>query len=776
MALRLNSLKTRTAVSMAAVIVAILVANAVYLILAKRRELRQGIEERAVTFALLTRQPVCVAYETYYSSGFYKFRELMRDYLSLNPDVQGMAILSVNGEVLFDSSELDDPAPQRAQAELRRVIDAEQLDAAKRLEHSVLRRHDAAGREVLEIVAPYLEDWGRHRLSVSYRVGYDNLDPHIGRLVFATGGLTLLSILVSVVVAVALTSRITRPLEALTAGARGIADGHFDRRLLIHSRDELQILAESFNHMAARLKENVEQLEESNQKLAAANEEMHELDRMKSDLLANVSHELRTPLTAIKGYTDYILERKLGAVTDKQEKGLLVIQRNLDRLSRSINALLDFSRMDAGRINLNIQPFALSGLIDQVLMSLRSEVEKKGLSVRPELDPDLPPVIADREKLSQVFENLVVNAVKFTPEGGRVTVRAARSAASGRPSVEVRVSDTGVGIPSDQVDKIFTRFHQVDASTTRRFGGVGLGLAIVKSILDAHGSAIAVESVEGRGTSFRFSLPLLDKGEAARDERLRARGEEGLLLVVDGLAGRAALKTSLEEEGLAVLSAASVDEAKELAARQHPDVILLEPALADADGLERLRALKLDTSGDGPPLLVVPVGHESVKQLALGAGDSVLKPAEAESVVSAVRRLLQAPEERATVLLAAADAEAVQLVREALRGEGFRTLVARRAAQALELMRRWRPEAVILDLALPDASGLEVLEAAAGSESLGQIPVLLLAGGADDAAARRGLALGARESIARPLDLRSLVAGVRRHAGGRPSGEGRASV
>jgi signal transduction histidine kinase len=255
------------------------------------------------------------------------------------------------------------------------------------------------------------------------------------------------------------------------------------------------------------------QLEESNRKLAAVNEELKELDRMKSDLLANVSHELRTPLTAIKGYTDYILERKLGPITDKQEKGLVVVHRNLDRLSKTINALLDFSSMETGRISLNIQPFHLSQLLEQLLTTLRSEFEKKGRTFRAEIEPHLPPVIADREKISAVIENLVINALKFTPEGGSITVRAARTTQPGKQGAEIRVADTGVGIPTSQLDKIFQRFHQVDGSATRRFGGIGLGLAIVKSILDAHGTNITVDSEEGKGTEFRFILPVVDRAE-----------------------------------------------------------------------------------------------------------------------------------------------------------------------------------------------------------------------------------------------------------------------
>jgi signal transduction histidine kinase len=226
-----------------------------------------------------------------------------------------------------------------------------------------------------------------------------------------------------------------------------------------------------------------------------------------------MSHELRTPLTAIKGYTDYILEGKLGPVGEKQEKGLIVIQRNLERLARSINALLDFSTLDVGRITLNLQPFALPMLVEQILQALRSEFERKQIGLVAQLPADLPQVIADRDRLAQVLENLLINAIKFTPVGGAIGVSAARILERDRPEVELAVRDSGIGIPAAEVGRIFNRFHQVDGSSTRRYGGVGLGLAIVKGILDAHGAPITVDSVEGQGSVFRFRLPVYERDE-----------------------------------------------------------------------------------------------------------------------------------------------------------------------------------------------------------------------------------------------------------------------
>jgi signal transduction histidine kinase/DNA-binding response OmpR family regulator len=780
MPFRLNSLKTRTAVAMSSVIVVILVFNAVYLILSERTKLRRGIEDRALTFALLTRAPICTGYEMYYASGFYKFRELMRDVLRLDQDVEKILIVNVNGQVLFDSSELDEPSTQRTGTPAPRwVQEPERLEAVKRLEHTQIHGRNAAGEDTLEIIAPFIEDWGRHKLSVSYQVSYKRLQPDIIKLVYATGGLTLFSILISVVVAVALASRITKPLEELTAGAQDISEGHFDRHLDIRSNDELQILAETFNHMTEKLKENVEELEESNKKLAAVNEELKELDRMKSDLLANVSHELRTPLTAIKGYTDYILERKLGTITEKQEKGLVVVQRNLDRLSKSINALLDFSRMDMGRIALNIQPFSLQGLVEQIAITVRSELDKKHLTLSAEVAHLLPAVIADREKLSAVLENLVINAIKFTPEGGRITVAASKTTTSGaRPAADIRVQDSGIGIPRDQLGRIFNRFHQVDGSSTRRFGGVGLGLAIVKSILDAHGSAITVESEEGRGTLFRFTLPVVDTpsgGYVREDERSavgdplpsRDSGAGGLVLVIDDDVEMVhVLRGYLEQAGFSVLSAATATEGAPLVNTRRPDVILLDVLLPERSGLELLQSLKRDPSTRSIPILVVSVMNDTLKGLRLGAADYLTKPVDRARIVDTVRPLLDGNAPREPLVLVVDDEpDTAEVIRDTLKAEGFRTLVAHHGREALEVIGRTRPDVVILDIMMPEMTGFLVLEALSGNSTSASIPVVILTARGDDADVQRGFAPGAKQYMNKPFDVGALIAEVRRHVG-----------
>jgi signal transduction histidine kinase/DNA-binding response OmpR family regulator len=763
MALRLKSLKTRTALAIASVVVVTLVMNAVYLILRKRSELRADIKEEALTFAELTKERLSNGWdENHDEKDFYKFRGLVRDILRLNTDVERILIADVNGRVLFDSAELDELDPHRqTPAPDRWIPEPGRLAAIQGLDTRVLPNGDSRGDPGFEVVAPYFKEWGVHKLSILYDVSYKSLTPKIAGIIVVNGALTLLSILASGFVAAALASRITRPVQELTEGAKDIAKGHFDRRLAIDTpEDELRILAEAFNHMTSRLKENVEQLEESNVKLGAANEELKELDRLKSDLLANVSHELRTPLTAIKGYTDYILERKLGPVSDKQEKGLVVVQRNLDRLSKSINALLDFSRMDVGRISLNIQPFVLAPLVDQIHTSLRSELEKKRLSFRAELEPELPPVIADREKISAVLENLIINAIKFTPEGGSIAVTAARRPGAARPSAEIRVADTGVGIPPDQIGKVFNRFHQVDGSSTRRFGGVGLGLAIVKSILEAHGATIEVESQPGRGTAFRFILPALEKQEAPpRDERARGAVESGLVLVMaEGAEALGQVRRALEADGLSVVGASTAAEAAALAAERRPEAVLVDVGPPAPEGWELLRRLCPHGATRELPVVAYAEADEGLRVFSLGPGECVTPSLDPAAVAASARRLLPGAVGEPTVLLLDDEPETAARIRDTLMGAGCRVVVARDRAQARASLEAAPPDLVVVHTGATLA-GLEVLAEMGGAGSL-RAPVLLI-GGHDDA---RGTGR-TRRRAGRILDPRPLLAEVRRHVG-----------
>jgi signal transduction histidine kinase len=253
----------------------------------------------------------------------------------------------------------------------------------------------------------------------------------------------------------------------------------------------------------------VGELERHVGELAAANGKLKELDRLKAQFVANVTHELKTPLVAIRGYNESILEQRFGPLTDKQREGLTVAVRNVDRLQRLIEELLEFERIDAGALRLDVAEFDLVPVAQAALRAFQPAAEAKKLDVQVRLPASLV-VRADREKIARVLLNLVSNAVKFTPAGAALGL----NAAAGDDGATVTVWDRGPGIPTDAQQFLFTRFWQADGSARRRHGGTGLGLAICKGILDAHGAAIRVVSSEGAGTMVHFTLPLAAKESA----------------------------------------------------------------------------------------------------------------------------------------------------------------------------------------------------------------------------------------------------------------------
>jgi len=510
MRIRWQSLRVQYAIIASFFIAVILLANAALLLWLKYSELKNNIDERAFAFSNLAVKPVSDGYEAYYYSGYFKFRELMHSLMLYEPNLIKILLLDVNGKILFDSDNLSKTHFIPGQnVKFQQLTDQYSLDAIRKLEMS--HRHVTGEKQdkILEIISPHIEEWGRHKYSVIMKFSYQALWPQIKLRMVHIAGLTIFSMLITSLIVWWIAGKITRPVVELTGRARSMASASSGEIRLEESDNEIKVLTHTFNSMTARIHENIRQLEMNNVKLASFNEELKELDRMKSDLLANVSHELRTPLTSIKGYAEYILEGKLGPVTSKQEKALGVVQRNLERLSKLISALLDYSLMDAQQMVLNIKPFDLKNLARQIVATLASEFERRAIHFKVEIPDNLPLVMGDKDKLYQVLENLTINAIKFTEASGSITVLAGTYEKDGKAYVELRVTDTGVGIPKSELDRIFDRFYQVDATSKRKYGGMGLGLAIARSIVEAHKGTISAESELGKGTTFIISFPAI---------------------------------------------------------------------------------------------------------------------------------------------------------------------------------------------------------------------------------------------------------------------------
>jgi signal transduction histidine kinase len=255
---------------------------------------------------------------------------------------------------------------------------------------------------------------------------------------------------------------------------------------------------------AATIIENArlyESLKERARRLKLAYDEMKELNRLKSEFVQNVSHELRTPLTFIRGYVDLLLEGTLGELAPQQAEALRVVSMKTQVLTRLVNDVITLQK--AEMTALDLAPVSLTDLIEVGVRGAEIAALEAGLTLSYEAPTDLPPVLGDRSRLGQVLDNLIGNALKFTPHGGRIEIRVEDAGDFER----VSVSDTGIGIPADKLERVFEPFYQIDGSSTRRFGGAGLGLAIVRQIVEAHGGKVSVISEVGKGSTFIFTVP-----------------------------------------------------------------------------------------------------------------------------------------------------------------------------------------------------------------------------------------------------------------------------
>ncbi len=281
---------------------------------------------------------------------------------------------------------------------------------------------------------------------------------------------------------------------------------------LISKENLDQVITEQILQLQAALQQaNLileQRVQERTLDLQKALEKLSELNQLKSNFISNISHELRTPLTHIKGYLDLLADNSLGSLTSAQTSAVDVMIRSELRLEQLIEDLIRFSLVNKGELTLNLGPKSAKELISSCVMRSSKLAQSRNVTLETFVQDDLPPVRADGEKIAWVLMQLIDNATKFSPQGGRVRVTAELE---GR-FVLFSVTDTGIGIPKERVEEIFEPFHQLDGSETRRFGGTGLGLALVRRIIESHGSFIKVISEEGKGSRFEFALPQVENG------------------------------------------------------------------------------------------------------------------------------------------------------------------------------------------------------------------------------------------------------------------------
>ena len=282
-----------------------------------------------------------------------------------------------------------------------------------------------------------------------------------------------------------------------------VAAGDFSQRMAVHNGDELGALARRINHMSEELERLDAIQRQAADELVNLNARLEQASRAKSEFLANMSHELRTPLNAILGFTEMMVDGLYGELPDALKEPLDDVQVNGKHLLRLINDVLDLAKIEAGRMELALRDYSVAEIVGSVRASLRSLATEKNLAFETEVPDDLPPARGDSGRLMQCLTNLAGNALKFTRKG-RVLIGVTRDG----EDLIYRVSDTGIGIPPEELQNVFAEFRQVDATVTRQFGGTGLGLSISKKFVEMHGGRIWVESKLGEGSTFFFRVPL----------------------------------------------------------------------------------------------------------------------------------------------------------------------------------------------------------------------------------------------------------------------------
>ncbi|HEV3214586.1 MAG TPA: PAS domain S-box protein [Vicinamibacterales bacterium] len=499
------------------------------------------------------------------------------------------------------------------------------------------------------------------------------------------------------------------------------------------------------------------ELKRFEQKLQQKNLELEDASRMKSEFLANMSHELRTPLNAIIGFSEVLKDGLMGEMTEKQRGFIRDIFGSGKHLLALINDILDLSKVEAGKMTLDLESMPLSPLLVNSLSIIR---EKAGARhIRLDLDlaaaDALGSIQADPRKVKQILYNLLSNAVKFSSEGGEVRLRASRvgRAEVGRLSnsktgrsfpladnafsefLKISVTDTGIGISQEGLAQLFRPFSQIDSGLARKFEGTGLGLAMVKLLIDLHGGTVAVESVVGDGSCFTVWLPLRD---AAEEELTAVRaapaieapaGPRTALVVEDDYKSAELIRVQLEAEGFTVLHAASAEAALVLAVQQPLSLITLDIMLPHMDGWEFLERLKQVPGLARIPVVIISIVADRNRGFALGAAAVMQKPISRQELYDSLvdLGLFPVPQgETLDVLVVDDDPIAVELI--AVRFLGLAKTVHRAfgGQEAIDIARRELPDLIVLDLMMPDVNGFDVVEALKGQPDTARIPILVV--------------------------------------------------
>ncbi|HUT21028.1 MAG TPA: response regulator [Anaerolineae bacterium] len=483
-----------------------------------------------------------------------------------------------------------------------------------------------------------------------------------------------------------------------------------------------------------------------------------EADRAKSEFVSTVSHELRTPLTSIKGYSDLIFAGAVGPINEQQKRFIDIIRSNADRLTALINDLLDISRIESGRVKLEIEPQQLSEIVHEVTDSLRDSIAEKGLDLELDVHQDLAQVMGDRTRMLQIVTNLLSNAYKFTDRGW---IRISLSQLDG--TLRLDVADSGIGISTEDQSQIFERFYRADTPVMEGRGGTGLGLAITRELVELHGGRMWVTSEVGVGSTFTVVLPVAAQEMLTDTLQQMPTGTRKILVVDDERDILALLQHQLNAQGYQVITASTGAQAIAKAISEKPDLITLDLLLPDRHGFDVLRELKERPQTKRIPVIVLSVAQDETDGYRLGAVDYIVKPVDEAQLLESISQILHSKGK----ILIAEDAEGTATMLFELLGRyGYQAMLAVNGYETLAVARREQPDLILLDLKMPGMDGYEALTHLKKDPQTRNIPILVMSAHAVDPVQERLRVqdMGANDFFAKPLPLDALLREIQRIA------------
>ncbi len=543
----------------------------------------------------------------------------------------------------------------------------------------------------------------------------------------------------------------------------------------IAHRTEAESALESERALLAR------RVEERTADLSAANAELARAARMKDEFLASISHELRTPLNAILGISEALQEEVYGSLNDDQFQSLHSIEESGRHLLSLINDILDLSKMEAGKLDLEIRPVSVESVCHASLRLIKQNAHKKRLKVHSTIDTSVNTIQADERRVKQILVNLLSNAVKFTLEGGEIGLEVTGD--RNKKQVNLTVWDTGIGIAKDDISRLFRPFVQLDSRLSREYTGTGLGLSLVYKMVELHGGSVLVDSELGKGTRFTVSLPWQEIGyfpDPAEEADLVAAdaphllGFRRALLIEDSAPATAQMIRYLSELGMETITCPQGQGAWEKALIEQPDVIILDIILPDIPGWDVLKQLKAEPPTRDIPVLIVSVVDDQSKAAKYGATSMLVKPINRQQFQSALRQILvsriesewtmirainqnQARTAHPLVLLAEDNEANLQTFSDYLLAKQYRIVVARNGIDAVKMTKEARPDIVLMDIQLPGMNGIEAIKEIRADVQLGSIPIVAVTALAMPEDHEACLKAGANAYLSKPVRLKELI-------------------